>query len=61
MGHSEEPGTQWIFEDANGLFLLLSAKVQLVSWVVGGLDSDWIPENERDCDLGVAPFEFPNH
>ena len=23
----------------------------------GGLDSDWIPENERDCDLGAPRFE----
>ena len=23
----------------------------------GGLDSDWIPENERDCYLGAVRFE----
>ena len=26
---------------------------------IGGLDSDSIPKNERDCDLGVPRFEGP--
>ena len=30
-------------------------------WLIGGLgcglDSDWIPENERDCYLGVSWFK----
>ena len=26
---------------------------------VGGLDSDWIPENERTCYLGVSRPRIP--
>ncbi len=29
-----------------------------ISWLIGGLDSDWIPENERMVTLGV-PREGP--
>ena len=27
----------------------------------GGLDSDWIPENERDCYERGIPIRIPNH
>ena len=30
-------------------------------WGPGGLDSDWIPENEREWDSYWHPMRLPNH
>ena len=43
-------------------YTVYSTNGQLMVWVgVGGLDSDWIPENERTCYLGVSRPRIPNH
>ena len=42
------------------LGLKSSANGELVVWVVGGLDSDWIPENEGIAIPKGNP-RIPNH
>jgi len=45
--------------------IFISANGELVVWGClgpGGLDSDWIIENERDWETsGLKPLEFQNH
>ena len=44
----DDPPSSWCFQSTNG---------QLVVWRVGGLDSCWIPLNERDWDSYGYPIK----